>query len=181
MNIFGIGLSDVIAALSLAIACITALVGGLYTVISSTKKYELSEDYKKELISWYSQVSFVIEEILASCEEQKKKEALGKLSALIDIGRMYFPNVIRNDGFGDSKPSAHQGYRHIALDYLVWIYEISKIDTVNDGRNKIINIKKYFNSVVFDIVAPRSRLKKLKIYGNVEVPLLTREDIFGNE
>ena len=176
MSILGMDIGDIIAALSLALACITALVGGLYTVISSTKKFELAEEYKKELISWYSQVSFVIEEILASHDEQEKKEALGKLSALIDIGRLYFPNVIENDGLGKNKPLAHQGHRHIALGYLMRIYRIAKDEDFHEHQKEMTDLKKCFNSAVFSIVSPRDRLKKLKIYADIDAPPPTTDD-----
>ena len=176
MSILGMEIGDIIAMLSLALACITALIGGLYTIISSTKKFELAEEYKKELISWYSQVSFVIEEILASIDEQRKKEALGRLSALIDIGRLYFPNVIRNDGFGNNKPLAHQGYRHITLGYLMRIYRIASNENYHEHKKEITNLKKCFNSAIFTIVSPKDRLIKLKIYAGVDAPSLTTDD-----
>ena len=176
MSIFGMGISDFIAALSFVLACITALIGGLYTIISNTKKFELAEEYKKELISWYSQVSFVIEEILASHDEQGKKEALGRLSALIDIGRLYFPNVIEDDGLGKNKPLAHQGHRHIALGYLMRIYRIARGEDFHEHQKEITDLKKCFNSTVFSIVSPRDRLKKLKIYADVDAPPLATDD-----
>ena len=177
MSIFGIEFGDFIATLSLAFTCIIALIGGLYKIISSTKKFELSEEYKKEIISWYSQVSFVIEEILSSHDEQRKVEAVGKLSALIDIGRLYFPNTVKDDKSLKNKPLAHQGHRHIALSYLVRIYRVAKYKDIHEYQKEIIQWKKCFNSVIFFIVSPRDRLKKLKIYADIEVPLSTN-DIF---
>lgn len=169
-------IGDIIALLTLVLGCITAIIGGVYTIVNNTKKFELAEDYKKELISWYSQVAFVIEKILSTDEKESKVENLGKLSALIDIGRLYFPNIIKDDGWGKDKPLAHQGHRHIALGYLVRIYRIVLYKDVHKHQKEITNLKKKFNSSVFAIISPRERLEKLKIYAKIDVPESTTDD-----
>jgi hypothetical protein len=45
-----------------------------------------------------------------------------RLSALIDQGRLFFPNE-RPEAKGTDKPLAYQGYRQQILDVLVWAYD----------------------------------------------------------
>ena len=46
--------SDYIAIVSIAVTTIISIVGGIYAVASNTKKFELAEAYKKEILDWYS-------------------------------------------------------------------------------------------------------------------------------
>ena len=59
--------------------------------------------------------------------QPQKTEMLSRLSALTEIGRFYFPNVIKGDYFGHDKPSAYQGYRDICLEFLVYFFVLVTI------------------------------------------------------
>ena len=168
MTILGLEIGDFIAALVLAFIFLTALTGGIYAIVTNTKRLELSEAYKKELISWYNRVLFAISELFSDAES--KNRALGELSALIDVGRLYFPNVIRGDGYGDNLPIAHQGYRHVALSVLVRIYNIARFSDMEESRQEIENLRRQFNSIIFYIISPRERIKNLKLHASVIVP-----------
>lgn len=97
--------SDYIAIVSIAVTTIISIVGGIYAVASNTKKFELAEAYKKEILDWYSDTINVMISILSKVKNEKKdyNDELSKLSAQIEIGRFYFPNINKRDGFGEKK------------------------------------------------------------------------------
>jgi len=95
-------ISDYIAIVSIAITTIISIVGGVYAVASNTKKFELAESYKKEILDWYSNTVIIMTSIISKIESENAdyKEELSLLSAQIEIGRFYFPNINKNDSFG---------------------------------------------------------------------------------
>ena len=64
--------SDYIAIVSIAVTTIIAIVGGIYAVASNTKKFELAEAYKKEILDWYSDTINVMISILSKVKNEKK-------------------------------------------------------------------------------------------------------------
>src|SRR5438105_131840 len=60
-----------------------------------------------------------------------RDEFLAKLSATIDKGRLYFPNLA-HDSFGVDKEPAYRGHRQAILDRLVEIYDLVRnVDPAN--------------------------------------------------
>ena len=125
---------SIIAIIGIVVTVLIPVIGGIYKIVTSTKKYELTENYRKELLQWYTSVVEIMIRIIHSMESQEffsdefqpqKTEMLSRLSALTEIGRFYFPNVIKGDYFGHDKPSAYQGYRDICLEFLVYFYNTS--------------------------------------------------------
>lgn len=57
--------------------------------------------------------------------EARRRRLLSRLSALIDHGRMYFPNE-RPEAKGAGNPLAYRGHRQAILDALVFSYEALK-------------------------------------------------------
>lgn len=47
---------SIIAIIGIVITVLIAIIGGIYAIITNTKKYELTENYRKELLQWYSSV-----------------------------------------------------------------------------------------------------------------------------
>lgn len=118
---------SIIAIIGIVVTVLIPVIGGIYKIVTSTKKYELTENYRKELLQWYTSVVEIMIRIIHSMESQEffsdefqpqKTEMLSRLSALTEIGRFYFPNVIKEDYFGHDKPSAYQGYRDILDKHL---------------------------------------------------------------
>ena len=128
---------SIIAILGIVVTIFIAAVGGIYAIVTNTKKYELTENYRKELLQWYSSVVNLMSKIIhySECEKfyspefaEQRIAMLSELSALTEVGRFYFPNVIKGDNFGIEKPSAYQGYRHINLEFLLHFYRIASND-----------------------------------------------------
>jgi len=101
-----------------------------------------------DIIRWTSECLEVLAEIQSklafsspshnnSGEKADVKGQCHRLSALIDQGRMYFPNQAP-ESKGRDKPSAYQGQRQIILTVLVRIYDlVMKFDANGaDGDSK---------------------------------------------
>lgn len=152
---------------------------GVYKIVKSTKKHELTENYRKEILQWYSSVASLMIKIIHYSENGKilepefadrKTEWLSQLSALTELGRFYFPNVIKGDQFGAEKPSAYQGHRHINLEFLLHFYVTvleSKdyIDTVH-----LWNLERNFTAAIFDMIDPEERKYKYEKYLELTLP-----------
>ncbi|EOU1499620.1 hypothetical protein [Clostridium perfringens] len=168
--------SDYIAIASIVVTAIIAIIGGIYAVVTNSKKYELAEEYKRDLISWYEKIIIIIMEIVVFCdlenniEYSERRKKIAELSALIEIGRFYFPNIDKKDGFGKDNSLAYQGYRHIALEFLVYIHDIAMEDDFYKYKTKILELEKEFTSCVYELIAPDKRKRKLKKYTDISMP-----------
>ena len=86
--------SDYVAVGSLIISIIA--VG--YTHLTNTKKYELTTQYRNDLMNWFSETVEILIKLKLNAKSnlenmELKNELLSILSAKIEIGRFYFPNV----------------------------------------------------------------------------------------
>ncbi len=153
--------SNIVSLFSLGLASVSLI----YSIRSNTKNYELIIDYRKNVLSWYSSV---IEDIVTlkhiihdkNHEKSKKIEKLAHLSALIEKGRFYYPNVITGDSYGNEKPLAYRGYRSIPLEFLVYFYEIVKKDDADKYIDHLRFLERHFTSYLFEDLDPVSHNKK---------------------
>ncbi|MBR3817154.1 MAG: hypothetical protein IKJ27_10580 [Clostridia bacterium] len=150
--------SDWIAGISLVVA-IAALI---YTIISNTKKYELTYQYYQDVVAWHSEVVKVITQLKSTSEENSKNVYLAELSALIETGRFYFPNIDLHDGFGANKPLAYRGYRNVVLDFLVYEYQLFEREDSNKYVEHAESLQRLFTSYVFQYLNPKKLQKKIK-------------------
>ena len=140
----------IITVISIIVTVIIAVIGGIYAIITNTKKYELTESYRQELLSWYINTIDIMIKIIHLIENQlfystsTKIELLPKLSTQIELGRFYFPNVIKGDSYGIKKPSAYQGYRHINLEFfIIIVFSLSiTLFIISPQKNYTISYKK---------------------------------------
>ncbi|MDE6729169.1 MAG: hypothetical protein K2J71_00125 [Oscillospiraceae bacterium] len=159
-----------------------AAVSGIYAVSTNTKKYELTENYRCEIMSWHKSVVQIMIKIIHSCESgtfylesfsKEREELLSSLSTLAEIGRFYFPNVIKNDSFGKKKPSAYQGYRHIVLEFVLHFYFKALHSDSSHSSRDICSMWKFereFTSFIFDMLSPRTRSKEYSKYLSITIP-----------
>lgn len=157
--------SDYIATGSLIIA-ISAFI---YSYLTNTKKYELTSQYRSEILNWYSTTIELLIKLRHEAEanfvdRDLKRELLSRLSAQIEIGRFYFPNIDKGDDFGCDKPFAYKGYRNLLLDFLVYSFRLY------DNPNPMLYIKhadflqRHFTSHLFETIDPSAFLKETKKY-----------------
>lgn len=150
---------------------VMAVVAVVYTYLTNTKKYELTSQYRKELLMWYSNIIEILMRIKTEIqyEEQNpslKYELLSKLSSQIEIGRFYFPNIANGDNFGAEKLSAYRGRRNLILDFLVYYYEISLEQEAKKYIQHLEILQRQFTSHIFEILNPRKFLKDTQKYTN---------------
>ena len=150
--------SDWIAGISLVVA-FAALI---YTIISNTKKYELTYQYYQDVVAWHSDVIKVITQLKATSEENSKKAYLAELSALIETGRFYFPNIDQHDNFGVNKPLAYRGYRNVVLDFLVYEYQLFEREDSQKYVDHAESLQRLFTSYVFQHLEPKKLQRKIK-------------------
>lgn len=172
-------MDSIIAILGIVVTALIAIIGGIYAIVTNTKKYELTENYRKELLQWYTSVVNLMIKIIHSFENgdfsspefsAQKNEMLSQLSALTEVGRFYFPNVIKNDGFGSKKPSAYQGYRHINLEFMLHFYWAALSDTDGTKIALLWRLERNFTSVIFDMIEPRKRNRDYSKYLAITIP-----------
>jgi hypothetical protein len=163
---FTIGTSVVSALISLASA-VWAYKSGRFA--SDVQRVELKRQYFSELRAWAGEVVDAISDAIVEIDPSiageglaaaKHKELCAKLSALIDRGRWFFPNI-NSDEFGQHKELAFRGYRHEVLDGIVNAYQVlervdSKQSAANaDARVALISARKEFVSHIQAVLQPR--------------------------
>lgn len=100
------------AVISALLLCI-AISSVIYTRESNTKKYELSYQRCNDIMSWYSNTVQILIDLQHGVESEVN---LSKFFSAIEVGRLYFPNIDKDDSFGKNKPYAYQGYRNSRLN-----------------------------------------------------------------
>ena len=141
---------SIIAIIGIVVTVLIPVIGGIYKIVTSTKKYELTENYDEF--------------------QPQKMEMLSRLSALTEIGRFYFPNVIKGDYFGHDKPSAYQGYRDICLEFLVYFYNTA-LKSVDDSNVSVLwKQERNFTALMFDVIEPRKRNRDYSKHLGLTIP-----------
>ncbi|MCL2165083.1 MAG: hypothetical protein FWH55_12015 [Oscillospiraceae bacterium] len=119
---------------------------------------------------------------LAGSGSFAKEEALAKLSALVEVGRFYFPNKLEKHLSREAeKDSAYQGHRDVALDYLVFTYVICKSGEDIEHVDHLRKLSRLFTSRVFDALNPREHNRRLKMSSFIRLSnadTITLADIF---
>lgn len=122
-------------------------------------RYQMETAYVENLLAWHKEVIFCLMRLeKLPANRPDVREDLCALSALIEQGRFFFPNIVE-DKFGASKPLAYRGYRNIVLQLLVEIYRQYSAEKPSAEVNE--KYRKSFTSAVFSLVDPVSRISVL--------------------
>ena len=157
---------SLVALAGIVVTLVVAIVGGVYKVLTNTNKYEPTERYRQDLLGWYSSTVHVMTAIIHGLESgellrpeyaSRRTELMSRLSALTEVGRFYFPNVDKGDGFGEEKPAAYQGYRNVNLEFMLYFYEIAARDDCGQYTKLLWKLERNFTSAIFEMVDPRAR------------------------
>lgn len=176
---FRLSIDQIIDLIGVLVAIITAVVSGVYVVVTNTQKFELTENYRKELLDWYSETSGLMIDIIHHIESgaffdkdfrDEKTNLLSRLFAKVELGRFYCPNVIKGDGFGKRKPSAYQGYRHITREFLQHFYNIASEAESSDCVTSLWEMEKHYTSMIFNMIKPSVRNKRYSKYTEIAIP-----------
>lgn len=153
--------SSIISIVSLCIAMISVV----YSITSNREKFLITSSERTNILNWYEKTNRVVTEVKERAKQNNNDsmfELLVELSSLIEVGRFYFPNIIKNDLFGDEKPSAYRGYRNIVLEFLVYIYEIGNRNDVHLYWEHINALQRHFTSRIFSILEPKKHISRIK-------------------
>lgn len=174
---FDVGYIEIIISI---LAIIVTIILTAIGIVTNRKKYELTYNYRIELMEWYKSVLNIMIYIIHLCRSddytssefyKEKNKSLSKLSVLIETGRFYFPNVIIGDGHGQSKPSAYQGHRHINIQFLKHFYNIASKKDIDELEIKTMwNLERMFTSYMFDMIDPRVRNKEYSRLLSINIP-----------
>lgn len=154
--------ANIIAGLSLLLSISLAI---FYFRDRRHVKYQVENEYVNGLLKWHGEVVTTLVKLrLTHSESQttKPNNDLALLSALIEQGRFFFPNIDRSDDFGHEKPPAYRGYRNLALDFLVASYNLFNGKVSKAALKKSEILQRHFTSLVFEIVRPESRLETIR-------------------
>jgi hypothetical protein len=152
-------------------ALIVSIIALLYTYFTNTKRYELKSQYIKEITDWHAKTVDVLIRMklfLNGHVTTDKNELLSQLSSLIEIGRLYFPNIDKKDNFGKEKPKIYQGHRNLVLVFLVYSYDIFESDDAKKYIKHLEFLQKQFTSIFYEIVNPKEIIKEAKKYTKKE-------------
>ena len=151
---------------------ILAISAFIYSWLSNTKRYELTDQYRKNVLDWYGETLSIIIKLRLSIEEnsltnESKIDLLSALSSQIEIGRFFFPNIDKGDSFGQSKPLAYQGYRHIVLEFLVFSYNIFKRNDADKYLLHAQELQRQFTAHIYGLLNPVGFNKSIHRYTDV--------------
>jgi hypothetical protein len=155
--------TDIIAVISIIISFTAAG----YTWLTNTKKYELTSIFRKELLEWYDKTLSVLVLLRILTDRncltpERKCELLSELSKQIELGRFYFPNVDTGDCKDAHKPIAYRGHRHVALEFLVFIYDIYNVNNLKAQIEQAYYLQRHFTSYIFSLLRPVDFNKQIK-------------------
>lgn len=150
------------------LACISLVISGILAVLyvrdRRHAKFTIANDYINQLLQWHHSVIEVLTELRLSefSEHQDEKQSLLiELSAYIEKGRFFFPNI-KPDEYGVDKPPAYRGYRNIGLDFLVASYNLHHKPRSPSLNEKAEQLQRLFTSVVYEIINPSERLETIR-------------------
>ena len=134
----------------------------IYSILSNTKKYELTYQYYSDILKWHNEVVEVLVYLrLTKHTEKQRFSYLAKLSALIENGRFYFPNIQLGENIDEKKPLAYRGERVVILDFLVYAYNVFRKNDNKKYLNHVESLQKLFTSSVFEYLEPRKQKNRI--------------------
>ncbi|WP_151087850.1 hypothetical protein [Hymenobacter baengnokdamensis] len=133
---------------------------------NSVKKYEVKRDYQNTILDWFAETTKILLELrfllMSGTKEYQEKKTclLADLSTQIELGRLFFPNIDKHDGFGLEKPKAFQGYRNLTLDFLVFSFNIFLNEDARQFENHLVRLQREFTSIICEILDPKEFLNE---------------------
>jgi len=169
---FDLQASDLVGVTSAGISLIALALNILITQRQTRISFEtLKFNNDTQVMNWANRVVSAMSEALhvsnatnisAMFLHERALSLATTLSALVDEGRWYFPNVGRRPADVD-KPGAYRGSRQAILDHIVVVYEsVNELQRLEDGprdalASKIGEAKRHFVTEVQHAVDPRRR------------------------
>jgi len=129
--------------------------------------------WSDESIDWMSQARTLTyyepEKMSEGAFFNRRADCLCKISALIDRGRLFFPNEAP-DAKGQDKPRAFRGFRPVVLSQLKNLYDyVGELHSIGPNarsanvlRESITECKREFVSEIQSVVNPQARQGRLE-------------------
>ncbi|MBI5727313.1 MAG: hypothetical protein HY965_05640 [Ignavibacteriales bacterium] len=161
MQISQSDIANIIAGISLLTSSVLIY---LYLRERHMNKITFINDYNNQILKWYSKTIKILLKLKHDAVKGKTdyNRQLSALSAQIEIGRFYFPNIEKNDGYGAENSIAFRGYRNLALDLLVASYNLYRAGEPAKHIEQAKHLHKYFTSIIFEVVRPQENLDEIK-------------------
>jgi len=118
-----ISILDLLPIVLSAIAFVTSL--SFSVILLKDRRNALRIAREREVFDWASAVLNLVPQLQSQTQSEVDGAKL-KLSALTDLGRLFFPNDTR-DGYGNEKHPLNRGYRSKILDPLIAIHQSAPI------------------------------------------------------
>ena len=153
---------DPIALVSLGLSAALAV---FYLRDRKRAAFDLATRHTDALRSWHVDVVVVLVRLRSldrAHTDAGHVQDCALLSALIEQGRFFFPNIDRGDGFGSEKPPAYRGYRNLALDFLVASFNLMQRPAGDRRGVDAAQLQRYFTSIVVEVVSPVERLREIR-------------------
>jgi hypothetical protein len=127
-------------------------------------KFNIERAHLDGLLAWHKDVVATLCDLRdESIDLDLRGEKRRALSSLIEQGRFFFPNIDRGDGYGNKKPVAYRGYRHLSLDFLVAAFNLSERPNTPGFARSMEALQRHFTSMVYSVVNPSERLERLRV------------------
>lgn len=178
-------IANIIASFSLLLSITLAFI---YLRDRRYAKFQVENDYTNNLLKWHDEVVTILLKLKLLHNHRQHSlhiEDLARLSALIEQGRFFFPNIKRSDEYGRKrsdeygrhKPDTYQGYRNYILEFLVDSYTLFIGKASKNELQKAERLQRDFTSAVFEIVMVKKRLKTIQsLTGRLFYDKRSRED-----
>jgi hypothetical protein len=154
--------TNALSAFSLLVALLTA---AYYLRDRRHASYGIESEYIAALIAWHGETVELLIRLRLSAAKKGSTDRgndLAKLSAMIEQGRFFFPNIRKGNEHGPEKPPAYRGYRNLALNFLVASYDLLEAPTDERSSSQASVLQQYFTSIVYDVVQPVRRIQTIK-------------------
>ncbi|NOT42172.1 MAG: hypothetical protein HOP13_16980 [Alphaproteobacteria bacterium] len=159
----GFQMSDWVAIVSAAISVLALM---LNIVITSRQTRVSVENFKfnndTQLMSWANRVVVAMAEAYHLTGKSETHPLATSLSALIDEGRWFFPNIGKKET-DNEKPGAYRGTRQAVLDHIVAVYDaVVAMPNADDQAwqqqmSSIHRARRHFVTEIQQAVDPRRR------------------------
>lgn len=180
-------ISEIVAIISVFIS-IASTVVAIFAITYSKKlkEFDLNQQNYEDIKQWYEEVLIILKElylqfaILKQDDKQKLNSVLTKLSAKIDMGRLFFPNKL-DGNFGLNKPRAYRGRRPLIIDFLVFYYNIFFFDKHFDNLDILRSVQRAFVSEMTIFLAKNQNNAKFVKYDIYDTKNIVDIDNLDNE
>ena len=135
----------------------------LYLLIQKNMNLELRSE--KDILNWYSNTICPMQELIAKTSAKTLNQEdmhclMAKLSSQIEIGRFFFPNMIKKMVLVMKNLLPIVDIENIVLDLLVFFHRVFEKDNYDQYLNHARILQRHFTSEVFEIFDPNSHIKE---------------------